>query len=142
MRKREFTQIVKRFELEYGYQFLKKSRLRDDVEARATLINYLKKFRNLRLVQIAKLIEQYSGWKPNHATILHATVNYDMYAKFNRNNDDVLKAVIGYFEKDSDKTRYIKQNIEKMPSDVIQKIHNKVVQEYDRILNEDPIKIS
>lgn len=140
MRKREFEKIAKRFELEFGFQFLKKTREREKVEARAALIFYLKKFRYLSLYEIARLIEQYCGWKPNHATVLHATVSYDMYAKFNRRIDDVLKAVIGYYEKDSDKTRYIKQNIEKMPSEVIKKIHNEVVREYDKILDEDPVK--
>jgi len=140
MRKREFEKIVKRFELEFGYTFLKQGRQRDIVEARATLIFYLKRFRGLGLNQISRLIEAYCGWKPNHATILHATVNYDIYARFNRRVDDVLKAVIGHYEKDSDKTRYIKQNIEKMPSDVISKIHNEVVSVYDKILDEDPVK--
>lgn len=138
MRKKEFTKIVERFELEFGYKFLIKTREREKIEARAALIYYLKRFRGLKLVEITKLFDQYCGWKPNHATILHSTVNFDMYARFNRRIDDVLKAVIGYYERDSDKSRYIKQNIEKMPSEVIDKIHKQVVREYDKILNEDP----
>ena len=107
------------------------------VEARATFIMYLKKYRFRGLVEIARLIEYSTGWKINHATIHHALEEYETYTKYNPRLDEVMRSVIGAFQKDSDKQQYIKNTITRLPSDVLNNVHDIVQNEYVKVLERD-----
>ena len=47
------------------------------------------------LTEIARAIGEVSNWKPNQATIYHALQNYDVYTRYNKRLDTVLKKVLG-----------------------------------------------
>lgn len=142
MTQTEFENIKSRFELEFGYKFLDKTRKRDIVEARATFIMYLKRYRFRGLLDIARKINASTGWKINHATIHHAIENYGIYTKFNPKLDEVMRSVIGYFSKDSDRQQYIKNTITRLPSDVLNRVHNIVQDEYTKVLERDHSEIT
>ena len=140
MTQTEFEQIKRRFELEFGYEFLTKTRRRDIVEARATFIMYLKKYKFRGLLEIARMINYSTGWKINHATIHHAIENYEMYTKFNPRLDEVMRSVIASFSKDSDKQQYIKNTIARLPSDVLNNVHDIVQEECVKMLMHKHLK--
>jgi len=126
----EFEQTVWFFEKEFGFEFLVETRKREYVEARATLIHYLYNFKKLGLTEISKLIYAHSGWKINHATIHHSIKNQPIYSKYNPKLDEVLRAIVGYFDKDADKIQYIKNTITRLPSEVIDELHQDVLDAY------------
>lgn len=137
MTQTEFEQIKRRFELEFGYKFLDKTRKRDIVEARATFITYLKRYKHRGLLEIARLINYSTGWKINHATIYHAIENYEMYSQYNPRLDEVMRSVIGAFANDSDKQQYIRNTITRLPSSVLNNVHQIVQDEYVKVLEKD-----
>ena len=137
MRKTEFERLKKQFELEFGFKFLKETRKREYVEARAAFIYYLYKFRKVGLVEITRLFQQVEGWKPNHATIHHSLKNYEIYTKYNPKIDEVIRNVIGYFRSTTDKQLYIKNKITKLPKDFVDQIHTQVENEYKKFLEEE-----
>lgn len=137
MTQTEFEQIKRRFELEFGYTFLDKTRKRNIVEARATFIMYLKRYRHRGLVEITRLIEYSTGWKINHATIHHAIENYELYSRYNPKLDEVMRSVIGAFANDGDKQQYIRNTITRLPSDVLNNVHRIVQNEYVKVLEKD-----
>ena len=134
---KEFMKIKKQFEIEFGFQFLKITRKREFVEARAAFIYYLYRFKHYGLLDIARMIKTATGWKVNHATIHHAIKNFEMYCKFNPQLDVHLLSIIGTFADVKDKQRYVKNVITKLPDDVVDKVHEIVQTSYTKVLVED-----
>ena len=112
---RDFMMIKKQFEIEFGFEFLKVTRKREYVEARAAFIYYLYRFRQYGLLDIARMIKTASGWKVNHATTHHAIKNFEMYCKFNPKLDKALLSIIGAFDDVKDKQRYVRNAITQLP---------------------------
>lgn len=137
MRINQFRKYRKQFELEFGFAFLKQTRKREYVEARAAFIYYLSKFKKVGLVRITDLIKADRGWKPNHATIHHSLKNYDMYCKYNPKIDSAVRNVIGYFRNTQDKQLYISNAIKNLDDDVVDRIHTEVVYEYKKYIDKE-----
>lgn len=133
----EFVFIKKKFEDELGVKIFERTRKREVVEARAVFYYYLHKFKKLGLVEITRLVEQHTGYKPNHATIHHAKEKYDIYAKYNLRLDDALRNVVGHFNSTNDKQRYIKSKIDRLPNNIIDDIYKTVEIEYTKVLLEN-----
>lgn len=133
----QFEQTVWIFEKEFGFEILTKTRKREYVEARGTLMYYLYKFEKKGLTEISKLIYEHTGWKINHATIHHSIKNQPIYSKYNPKLDEVLRAVVGWFDKDADKIQYIKNTITRLPSEVIEELHQDVLDAYAEQLEKE-----
>ncbi len=138
---KDIKKLVKIFEAEFGFDILKKSRKRKYVEARAALIYYLYTFEKISLLGISKLIYNHCGWKINHATIFHSIKNEPIYSKYNPKLDEVLRAVVGWFDNDKDKIQYIKNTVPRLSSDKVSYIHSKVLLEYDKQVVEDLLEL-
>lgn len=115
---KDFITIADEFKQEFGFDFLKKSRKREYIEARSVLINYFYNYRKMGLTQIARAIGAISEWKPNHATIYHALQQYDVYTTYNKKLDCVLKKVIGVSSIKDMKT-YIQHTVENLDDDTV-----------------------
>tara|TARA_R100001163_G_scaffold11614_4_gene10621 strand:- start:11100 stop:11528 length:429 start_codon:yes stop_codon:yes gene_type:complete len=132
-----FNKVVNLFENQFGFKFIKNTRKKEYVEARAVFIHYLYNFEKLNLLEIQDLIYQYTGWRINHATIFHSLKNQPIYCKKNPKLDNVLKAVIEYFNNDRDKIEYVKNTVVKLRSNSINKIHKEVLKEYEKQVEVD-----
>lgn len=133
---KDFVFIKRQFEDELAVKMFERTRKREVVEARATFYYYLHNFRKLGLVEITRLVEQHTGYKPNHATIHHAKEMYDLYAQHNKTLDEALRNVVGHFNSQADKQRYIKSKLAKLPDVVIDQIYESVEAEYEKVLQE------
>lgn len=133
---KEFMKIKKQFEIVFGFEFLKVTRKREYVEARAAFIYYLYRFKQLGLLDIARMIKTASGWKVNHATIHHAIKNFEMYCKYNPKLDENLLTIIGVFDDVQDKQRYVRNAITKLPAEVVDDVHKIVQKEYTKVLED------
>ena len=136
----DFKQTLKLFETEFGFEFLKKTRKREYVEARATFIYYLYKYKKIGLSNISRLIYRNTGWKINHATVFHSIKLWDMYSKYNPQLDTVLKRIIGQFDNDNDKIEYIKNTVSRLSSGKIDIVHQKILDYYERQVIEDQLQ--
>tara|TARA_R110002049_G_scaffold200171_5_gene370805 strand:+ start:2046 stop:2471 length:426 start_codon:yes stop_codon:yes gene_type:complete len=115
---RDFEKIVNEFKQEFGFDFFKQTRKREYIEARSVVINYFYNYRKMGLTEIARSIGETSMWKPNHATIYHSLQNYDVYTRYNKNLDCILKKVLGTSSVKDMKT-YIQHTVENLDDSTV-----------------------
>lgn len=138
-----FGLVLREMQDYLGYNFFENTRRRECVEGRSLLYHYLSKYKGCGLVEITRMVEDYIGRKPNHATVHHAIEMYDVYASYNPTLNEALLAVVGHFNNSEDKKQYIKNTITKLPSQIVNEIHEKVREEYKKqLLEEELIKNS
>ncbi len=132
---KDFLKITNEFRQEFGFDFLKETRKREYIEARSVLINYFYNYRSMGLTQIAKLIGDVSDWKPNHATIYHALKQYDVYTRYNKKLDAILKKVIGVSSV-SDMKTYIQHTISNLDDTTVNEMFKTAATTYADKLEE------
>tara|TARA_R110001632_G_scaffold121203_4_gene233903 strand:- start:93 stop:557 length:465 start_codon:yes stop_codon:yes gene_type:complete len=132
---KNFETITKEFKQEFGFDFLKQTRKREYIEARSVLISYFYHYRNMGLTEIARKIGSVSDWKPNHATIYHALKQYDVYTKYNKNLDAILKKVIGVASI-SDMKTYIQHTISNLDDSTVYVIFKTAAETYAKKLDQ------
>ena len=137
---KDFNIVLNQFNTELGVNMFEETRRRSNVEARACFYHYLYKYKGCGLVEITRLVEGYTGRKPNHATVHHAIEMYEVYSGYNPKLNEALLSVVGYFNTSKDKQQYIKNTITRLPDEIIDDIHNKVMTEYTKILVEESFK--
>ena len=110
--------------------FLKQTRKREYVEARAAFYYYLRTYEFLTYSKIQRVVEYLAGWRPNHVTVMHGINNYDMYSLYNPKLDVAMNAVLFINESPMNKPLYIKSVIEECSDSVIDEVHLMVARNY------------
>jgi hypothetical protein len=131
---KDFEKIVNEFKQEFGFDFFKQTRKREYIEARSVLINYFYNYRNMGLTEIARKIGSVSDWKPNHATIYHALQQYDVYTRYNKRLDAILKKVIGVSSV-SDMKTYIQHTIANLDDSTVNEMFKTAAETYAKKLD-------
>tara|TARA_R110001606_G_scaffold360045_1_gene512588 strand:- start:402 stop:818 length:417 start_codon:yes stop_codon:yes gene_type:complete len=131
----DFIKITNEFKNEFGFDFLKQTRKREYIEARAVLINYFYNYKGMGLTQIARTIGLISEWKPNHATIYHALKQYDIYCRYNKKLDTVLKKVIGISSVNDMKT-YIQHTVANLDDSTVSEMFKTAAESYTKKLEQ------
>ena len=132
---KDFEEIVKEFKQEFGFDFFKQTRKREYIEARSVLINYFYNYRQMGLTEIARAIGQVSTWKPNHATIYHSLQNYDVYTRYNKKLDTILKKVLGTSSV-SDMKTYIQHTVANLDDGTVNEMFKTASNNYAAKLDE------
>ena len=137
---KDFIKIANEFKHEFGFDILQKSRKREYIEARSVLINYFYHYQGMGLTEIARAIGSVSEWKPNHATIYHALKNYDIYCRYNKRLDSVLKKVIGVSSV-SDMKIYIQHTVANLDDNIVNEMFETASNHYAAMLEDIEVKL-
>jgi hypothetical protein len=119
------------FNFEFNLDIFKHTRKREYVEARAVFYYYLHKYCRMRLTDIVKEVEHATGWKPNHATILHAIKNYPIYTRFNK---DLETKFLGYLDSVggyNNRVAFIQNALLKLDEDNVNAVYDIVQTAYE-----------
>tara|TARA_R110000787_G_scaffold252435_1_gene357891 strand:+ start:933 stop:1358 length:426 start_codon:yes stop_codon:yes gene_type:complete len=130
----DFEKIVNEFKDEFGFDYFKQTRKREYIEARSVVINYFYNYRKMGLTEIARAIGETSMWKPNHATIYHSLQNYDVYTRYNKNLDCILKKVLGTSSVKDMKT-YIQHTVENLDDNTVNEMFKTASNTYETKLS-------
>ena len=139
---KKYDYIRNQFTSVFGFDFLRKTRERKYVEARSAFYHYLYNYEKMTLNEVAEVISKQSSWKPNHASILNALKNYDMYSFYNKKISEAVALVLSENDhEDEHKTDFIKVAINHCSSKVIREVHQQVTESYEqereRLLQEE-----
>lgn len=130
---KKYNHIRDQFTSVFGFDFLRKTRERKYVEARSAFYHYLYNYEKMTLNEVAEVIKLQSSWKPNHASILNALTNYDMYSFYNKKISEAVALVLGLNDyKDEHKTDFIKVAIDHCSAKVINEVHQQVTDSYEK----------
>jgi len=90
---KHLDQIVSRLNALAEIDILNNTRKREYVEARALFCTIAYTYVNLNLTQVADYLKK-RGKSSDHATVLHAIRNYEIYSKYNANLELWLSDII------------------------------------------------
>ena len=79
-------------------------------------------------------------YKPNHATIYHALKNYDIYCRYNKRLDSVLKKVIGVSSV-SDMKIYIQHTVANLDDNTVNEMFETASNHYAAMLEDIEVKL-
>jgi len=132
----DFKRALSEFELEYQLKFLKNTRRRKYVEARSAFFHYLRSYCNYKLNDIKREVKENTGWDINHATILHALNNYEIYIKYEPSVERKLQRIIDLVNNENDKAMYIRDIVSRLKPKHINMIQDAVYNAYDKLKEE------
>ena len=132
--KSSYREIAERINKHRNVNIFKNTRQREVVEARAAFTYILSEYFRLGCSKIRDIYRS-QGKNMNHATILHALKNWEIYV-FNDNslNDLVIEVMGGTnFEKDQVKINWIKHKLTYLDSEQVQDIYEKVEEKFEEL---------
>lgn len=129
----DFKKALSEFEYEFNFKFLKPTRKREYVEARALFFYYLYTYCKMRNTDIVQKVKEHTGWNINHATVLHSLNNYEMYAAYNPDLEIKLLCIINVIKQNYDKVTYIREIVPRLSNEVIDDIHAKVSEIHEQM---------
>lgn len=124
---------IKNFNFEFDLDIFKNTRKREYVEARAVFYYYLNTYKRMRLTDIVNAVEKNTGWKPNHATILHSIKNYPIYSKYNK---DLETKFLSYLDSEGGKNNriaFIQNALLKIEQEKIDEVYDIVQTAYEEV---------
>tara|TARA_R110000744_G_scaffold145383_3_gene257989 strand:+ start:230 stop:655 length:426 start_codon:yes stop_codon:yes gene_type:complete len=127
------TKEIIKFNFEFDLDLFKHTRKREYVEARAVFYYYLHTYCRMRLTDIVNEVAKETGWKPNHATILHAIKNYPVYVRFNK---DLETRFLGYLDSvggRNNRVAFIQNALLKLNEDKIDAVYDIVQTAYEEV---------
>ena len=132
--KNEIRQIAIKINTLKDLDLFENSRKRDVVESRAVFTYILYKFYNMGCTQIRDLYRS-QGKAMDHATVLHALRNWEIYVLNNASLEDLVIAVMTNteFEKDQDKIRWITSKLNYLNSEQVQEVYEEVEQKFTEL---------
>lgn len=116
-----------------GLDFLKRTRKREYIEARAAFYYYLRTYEFRTYSQIQKVVQDLAGWKPNHASIMHSINSFDVYSYYNQELTALLQYVLYINDNPTNKPLFIKSVIQGCSDEVIDKVHYIVAEDYNEV---------
>ena len=131
---RKYEILRDQFKEEFkGLDFLKQTRKREYVEARAAFYYYLRTYDHCTYAKIQKVVDELAGWKPNHASILHSINSFDIYSFYNQELDVKINNVLYVNDNPTNKPLFIKSVIENCSARVIDEVHDIVAENYREV---------
>jgi len=132
----DFKRALAEFELEIELKVLKRTRNREYIDARAAFFYYLRVFGNYRLKDIVDEVEKNTGWRMNHATVLHSINCYPNYSKYDKDLDSKFRRIVDALKSEKDKITYIKDIVSRLRPRQIAKIEESVLVAYEDLRDE------
>lgn len=128
---------INEFSFEFNLNLFKHTRKREYVEARAVFYYYLYTYWRMRLTDIVNEVERATGYKPNHATVLHAIKNYPVYIRFNK---DLESRFLNYLDSvggQNNRVAFIQSAIPKLNNSDVDAVYDIVQTAYQEVRAEE-----
>lgn len=128
---------IKEFSFEFNLNLFKHTRKREYVEARAVFYYYLHTYCRMRLTDIVNGVENATGYRPNHATVLHAIKNYPIYTRFNKNLETKFLGYLDSVGGQNNRVAFIQSALPKLNNSDVDVVYDIVQTAYKEVRAEE-----
>jgi hypothetical protein len=125
------------FSFEFNLKLFKHTRKREYVEARAVFYYYLYTYCRMRLTDIVNEVERSTGYRPNHATVLHAIKNYPVYIRFNKDLESRFLKYLDSVGGQNNRVAFIQSALPKLNNSDVDAVYDIVQTAYEEVRAEE-----